>query len=168
MTRIEPYLSRLYRYAFSLAREEDAAKELVQQCVVKALAAKSVPEDEPAYRSWLFVIVRNAFIDRVRRDKTSDAIFDFDADDPLPMEYWKGDERLINIINVKQAMSRLKTGDREIIALIDLSGLSYAEAAEVLDVPRGTVMSRISRARARLLGLLADSNVARLPKRQEA
>lgn len=166
MARIEPYLPRLYRYAFSLAREEDAAKELVQQCAVKALAAKAVPEDEPAYRSWLFVIIRNSFIDRVRRDKTSGAIFDFDADDSLPMEYWTGDERLINVINVKQAMARLKTGEREIIALIDLSGLSYAETAAVLDVPRGTVMSRISRARARLLGLMADSNVAPLPKRR--
>ena len=67
------------------------------------------------------------------------------------MEYWEGEERLINILNVKQAMARLRTADREIIGLVDMSGLSYAEAAQVLDVPAGTVMSRISRARARLL-----------------
>lgn len=52
MSRLQPYLPRLYRYAFSLTRNEDAAKDLVQQCAVKALAARSVPEDEPAYRAW--------------------------------------------------------------------------------------------------------------------
>ena len=75
------------------------------------------------------------------------------------MEYWRGDERLINILNVKQAMGRLGPKDQEIIGLIDMAGLSYAEASEVLGVPTGTVMSRISRARARLLALVETSNV---------
>ncbi|MDX1483385.1 MAG: sigma-70 family RNA polymerase sigma factor [Alphaproteobacteria bacterium] len=164
MHRLEPYLPRLYRYAFSLTREEELAKDLVQQCALKSLAAKSVPDEEAAYRAWLFIILRNAFRDHLRRNRLKDALF---QPDPLPedepvMEYWRGDERLINILNVKQAMGRLNAKDREIIGLVDLAGLSYAESAEVLDIPAGTVMSRISRARARLLALIGESNVAPL------
>jgi RNA polymerase sigma-70 factor (ECF subfamily) len=57
MSRIEPYLDRLYRHAFSLCRDEDMAKDMVQQCALKALSARAVPEDEPAYRAGLAGIV---------------------------------------------------------------------------------------------------------------
>jgi len=158
---MEAYLSRLYRYAFSLAREEELAKELVQLCALKSLAAKTVPQNESAYRAWLFVILRNAFRDHLRRGRLTNALFDPESEpeDAPAMEYWRGDERLINILNVKQAMARLRPKDQEIIALIDMAGLTYAEASEVLGVPTGTVMSRISRARARLLALVEASNV---------
>lgn len=165
MQRIENYLARLYRYAFSLAREEELAKDLVQQCAVKSLSARSAPRDESAYRAWLFVILRNAFLDHVRRDRVADAFLEQEPETAPTMEYWDGDERLINILNVKQAMDRLRPGDREIIGLVDMAGLSYAEASRVLDIPAGTVMSRISRARRRLLDLVERSNVEPLVPR---
>ncbi len=169
MSRIEPYLGRLYRYAFSLCRDEDQAKDLVQQCALKALAARSEPTDEPAYRAWLFVILRNALTDDRRRRQTAEKTMDPlpPDDDCAPVEYWSGDERLINILSVKQAMARLGENDRDIIGLVDLAGLSYAEAAAVLGVPAGTVMSRISRARGRLLALMEQSNVTPLPVRRQ-
>ncbi len=168
MHRLELYLPRLYRYAFSLAHEEELAKDLVQQCALKSLAAKSVPNEEPAYRAWLFIILRNAFRDHLRRGQLTNALFDTESEheDVAEMEYWRGDERLINILNVKQAMARLRPKDQEIIGLVDLAGLSYAEASKVLDVPTGTVMSRISRARARLLALVETSNVEPLAPRR--
>lgn len=168
MDRIEPYLGRLYRYAFSLAREEEVARELVQTSAVKALGAHKVPEEDSAYRAWLFVILRNAFLDHLRRNRLSRSLIDPEIDPPesSAMEYWRGDERLINELNVKQALGRLRASDREIIGLVDLAGLSYAETARVLDVPAGTVMSRISRARARLLVLVGESNVEPLALRR--
>lgn len=170
MSRIEPYLARLYRYAFSLCRDEETAKELVQQCALKALGAKSVPENESAYRAWLFVILRNSLIDDRRRSRAADAwiVTDADEENTGEVEFWGGDERFIDILSVKQALGRLSVRDSEIIGLVDLSGLSYAEAAEVLDIPPGTVMSRISRARARLLALLDHSNVAPFESRRRA
>ncbi|MDA1326118.1 MAG: sigma factor [Proteobacteria bacterium] len=95
MTRIEPYLARLYRYAFSLSRDEEAAKDLVQQCALKALGAKSVPENEVSYRAWLFIILRNSFIDDRRRRKVTDTLIETDTDqeNSLGMEFWGGDER---------------------------------------------------------------------------
>ena len=166
MQRIENYLSRLYRYAFSLARDEESAKDLVQQTALKSLSAKMVPTDEAAYRAWLFVILRNAFFDNMRRNRVTETLFEEESEDVPSMEYWEGEERLINRLNVKEAMAKLRVADREIIGLVDLGGLSYAEAAEVLEVPAGTVMSRISRARARLLALVEESNVETLAPRR--
>ncbi len=165
MDRLENYLSRLYGYAVSLARDPETAKDLVQQCALKSLSAKSVPADESAYRAWLFVILRNAFIDHVRRNRLADDLFEPEPPDDPSMEYREDDERLINILNVKQVMSRLRPRDREIIGLVDLAGLSYAETARIMNVPTGTVMSRISRARARLLDLVDESNVEPLEPR---
>lgn len=64
--RLEPYLKRLYGYAFSLSHDSEMAEELVHDVVVKALGARNVPDDEPAYRAWLFRILRNAFVDSTR------------------------------------------------------------------------------------------------------
>jgi len=61
--RIEAYLRRLYGYAVSLAGNHHQAEDLVQECALRALTAKNVPGDEPAYRAWLFRILRNAFVD---------------------------------------------------------------------------------------------------------
>jgi RNA polymerase sigma-70 factor (ECF subfamily) len=165
--RIETYLDRLYRYAFSLSREEETARELVQLTALKALSARSVPRDEPAYRAWLFRILRNAFFDRLRRDRRSAEIFGDMPAEPAPMEYWGGDERLINAASVRIAFGQLSAGHRDILALVDLAGFSYREAAEVLDVPVGTVMSRVSRARDKLLEALGETNVRSLPRRRQ-
>lgn len=169
MSRLVTLLPRLYRYAFSLARSDDGARDLVQQCALKALSAKSVPDADKAYRAWLFVILRNAFIDGVRRKGVNDSVFDPETSENIDgreMEYWDGEERFINALAVRQAMLRLKPRDREIIGLVDLAGLSYDEAAKVAGIPRGTVMSRISRARSRLLELVADGKVEMLHERR--
>ena len=164
--RIEPYMKRLYGYAFSLTGDADRAKDLTQDCAVKALAAVRVPIDEPAYRSWLFRIMRNSFIDGLRRDRRAACIFDDDPSEPGTMEYSGGDERLVDRLNVKLAFRKLEIRHREILALVDVAGLSYLEASKVLGVPAGTVMSRVSRARGKLLAMVEESNVRPLPQGQ--
>jgi RNA polymerase sigma-70 factor (ECF subfamily) len=156
--RIEEYLSRLLGYALSLTTDRDAAEELVHECAVRSLAAKRVPDDEPAYRAWLFRILRNAFLDQVRN-----AGREFAAPNEEPKvdgsAVWDYDDRLISVLTVRAAMARLAPHHREIIALVDLAGFSYGEAATILEVPRGTVMSRLSRARGALLDQIAEGNV---------
>lgn len=161
-TRIETYLPRLYGYALSLAREPDQAEDLVQECAVKALAAKNSPVDEAAFRAWLFRILRNAFFDRLRRAKTA-AAYSEDQENLAKMEFWQGDERFISILTAKLELEKLPDPQREIIALIDIVGLSYGEAAATLGVPKGTIMSRISRARHALLEALGSGNIHVLP-----
>lgn len=156
--RIKPYLPRLFGYAVSLSRDQHQAEDLVQECAVRALGATNIPRDERAYRAWLFRILRNLFLDQARR-KASTVPLTEATDVPPETEYWQGEERLINVLTVRLEMAKLAPAQREIIALIDLVGLTYAETAEFLEVPIGTVMSRISRARRALLDAIGSSNV---------
>jgi RNA polymerase sigma-70 factor (ECF subfamily) len=164
--RIQPYLQRLYGYAVSLARDPDQAEDLVQECAVRAISAANTPRDEHAYQSWLFRILRNLFFDRVRHEKVveSAAAEEFFA---AQTEFWQGEERFITVLTVRLELEKLPREKREIIILIDFVGLSYAETAELLDVPVGTVMSRISRARRMLLDAIGTSNVHELPVRRK-
>lgn len=163
--RIEPYLQRLYGYAVSLSRNHHQAEDLVQECALRALAAKNTPEDERAYRAWLFRILRNLFLDQVRHEKTA-ALASEEQNFVPETEYWQGHERFITVLTVNLEMAKLPRTQREIIALIDFVGLTYAETSELLDVPVGTVMSRISRARRMLLDAIGSSNVHELRVRK--
>ena len=169
--RLEGYLDRLFGFAVSLVGEREEARELVQDCAVKVLSARQVPTDEPAYRAWLFRILRNRFVDRLRyRQRRPEATaLEDEADDSLaalgPTGVWRGEQHLINTLTVRLAMQRLSPREREIIALIDVAGLTYGEAAEALQIPPGTVMSRVSRARQSLFVVLNESNLRAFPKR---
>jgi RNA polymerase sigma-70 factor (ECF subfamily) len=168
--RILPYLQRLFGYAQSLARDTDKARDLVQEAACKALTARNVPRDEPAYRAWLFRILRNQFIDDLRRQGRDERrLTEIDMAAHTSLEYWQGDERLINKLSVRAAVARVKPGQAEILALIDIAGLSYKEAADVMNVPVGTIMSRLSRARAALLSELEGEGgqVFELTKRRK-
>ena len=156
--RLEPYLNRLFGYACSLANEHDLALELVQECMVKALAAREAPNDEAAYRAWLFRILHNAAVDRLRNGGPKTLSLDEDMSVPDPASS-RVEESLINCLTVRNGMEKLSGAHREIIGLIDIAGFSYVEAAALLQVPKGTVMSRLSRARRALLAVISKDNV---------
>jgi RNA polymerase sigma-70 factor (ECF subfamily) len=154
--RLSQYLPRLFGYAVSLTRNNDQARDLVQECALKALKARAVPTDEPAYRAWLFTILRNAAADlRRRRREVSPAI----GGGAETTSIWNFDDSYIATVTVRQGLRRLSDDAREIIALIDIAGFSYAEAAAILGVPAGTVMSRLTRARQMLLQTIAQTSV---------
>ncbi len=158
--RLTVYLDRLYGYACSLIRDPEAARDLVQTTAQKALSAKRVPTDESAYRAWLFVILRNCYRDEMRRRKQDFLDFDQPEESPEPGNKtdWSGvfsNERvLITQLTVRSCLERLRPDHREIIVLVDMMGFSYRECAEILDIPSGTVMSRLSRARKKLLEMM--------------
>jgi len=153
---IEANVDRLYGYAFSLTRDAEEARDLVQDCFVKALESARQPDEPAALRAWLFRILRNAWIDCCRKQGREVLIDEFDD---IPAESdpeWSGDRRIVDIIMVRIAMAKLPLAQREIITLVDFVGCSYADAASVLQIPEGTVMSRLSRARRALLSLVAE------------
>lgn len=165
--RIEPYLSRLFGYAISLSQDREQARDLVQDCAVRACAAARVPGDEAAFRAWLFRILRNAFIDGQRqRDVAAAAI----EPDPPVEAAWRGDDRMISVLTVRLGMEKLSPAHREVIALVDIGGFSYLEAGTILGVAMGTVMSRLSRARGALLEAIDEGRVRTLqaPARRAA
>lgn len=169
--RIEPYLRRLHGYACCLCGEHEEARDLVQECVVRALASPSAPADEPAYRAWLFKILRNRFIDGRRRLGVTPEILDAERLDQEPLtgvrRIGHDEDYLLSRLTVKHALARLSQPHREIISLVDLVGFSYAEVADLLDIAPGTVMSRLSRARQALLNLIVDANLRELPRRAQ-
>jgi RNA polymerase sigma-70 factor (ECF subfamily) len=164
--RLKPYYGRLFGYAISLSQNRDTAHDLFQECMVRALSARSVPEQESAFRAWLFVIMRNLWIDRARsrqrKSTKEDEVANDQAVNPEPL-----DIALVTGLSVRQAFGRLSVEHREILALVDISGFSYAEAASMLTVPRGTVMSRVSRARRALAALLVEGDVVVLNTSRE-
>lgn len=161
--RVEPYLNRLYAYALSLTNHPQDAMDIVQDCATRAIEARRVPDDEAAYRAWLFRIVRNLFIDSLRRrSRAPETLADSDPKDGAN-EAWHCERALISGITVRMGLRRLSPGHRDIIALVDIAGLSYAETATLLGVPLGTVMSRLSRARRMLLAHISAENVRPFP-----
>lgn len=158
-------MARLYGYALSLTGNRDAAQDLVQDCVIRAYSAAAAPADAPALRAWLFRILRNVWIDQYRRAHHDPLAAVTGEPEP---ENWHCDDALIDAITVRQGLARLAPAHREVIALVDLAGFAYAEAAQILDVPVGTVMSRLSRARAALLMAIAGSNVRPLHVRRRS
>jgi RNA polymerase sigma-70 factor (ECF subfamily) len=147
---------RLFRYALRLAREPEGARDLLQQCAVKALGAPNQPIEGRATRAWLFRILRNAWIDQCRHEQVADID---PGIEPINGEAWHFDDRLISEITVRQGLSRLESSHREIIELIDIRGFKYLEAAAILGISPGTVMSRLSRARLALLKEIEGSNL---------
>ncbi len=170
--RIEAYLDRLFGYAFSLTKDRDSAQDLVQTCVLKALCAERIPVDEPAYRAWLFKILRNAFHDDIRRRRIGTQAFeeldegdDGNRNNTSDSDVSSIDQRLINTLTVRRGLLQMSLEHREVLVAVDLAGFSYKEAACLLQVPVGTVMSRLSRARTALLQALSKRHVRRFPLR---
>lgn len=158
-TALRQNWQRLFGYALRLSGDRDAAADLLQSCAMKALASDTVP-DASGIRSWLFAILRNGFFDDRRRASVRSDNREVETGLETP---WRHDDRLIAEITVRQALERLDATHRDIIELVDLAGFRYAEAAEILGVPVGTVMSRLSRARLALLDEIGGRNVTPFP-----
>lgn len=148
-------MPRLVGFARVLIGNADDARDLVQETVARALAARNVPLDAAAYRAWAFRIVRNAALDELRARAPRKKY----AEPEAPIDLWRFDDACIARITVEQGLAAITPTHREIIGLIDIAGFTYGEAAELLDVPIGTVMSRIARARGALLEAIAASSL---------
>lgn len=153
---LEQSWSRLFGYALSLTGDADQARDVIQQSAVNALASRNAPVDPKAVRAWLFKIVRHVWIDQYRRKRTRT---DDGLDSELEPGAWDYDNRVIAEITVRQGLGRIHPDYREIIELIDIWGFQYADVSTVLNIPIGTVMSRLSRARLSLLDAINGDNV---------
>ena len=157
---------RLFAYALALTRDRGQAEDLLQDCAVKVLGAEGAPTAERALRVWFHAILRHAWIDRLRRQRV--VVFEPLREDDAgqPVEYPSAALRLDDVMALRDALAGLSVPHRDIVALVDLAGFSYQEAAEILAVPIGTVMSRVSRARRALLEALAPAAAAAATKRK--
>jgi RNA polymerase sigma-70 factor (ECF subfamily) len=146
-------IPRLRRYARFLARNADQADDLVQECLTRAVSNIDRWQPGTNMNAWLLVILHNIFINEVKRRRpvlTSDGAIEQHGGGTSG-----GQEERIYLNNVQQAFDKLSTDHKEILLMIAVEGLQYEEAAAILNVPIGTVRSRISRARESLRELLA-------------
>ena len=141
-------LPALRRYALSLSRKPDVADDLMQTCVERALAARAKYDPASKLDPWLFRILRNAWLDMGRRTATRGTEIDVTE---MPEAAIEDGPRVVESVlmlrRTEQAMATLPEDQREVLHLVCFEDLSYAETAEVLGIPKGTVMSRLARAR---------------------
>lgn len=148
-------LPRLRRFGRALARHREDADDLVQTAVERAL--KRADQWEPGTRldSWMFRIMQNAWIDEGRaRRRRAEVALDEEPAALLDVAATAG-AAPIEALALQRALARLPEEQRAVVALVLMEGLAYREAAEVLDIPIGTVTSRLARARDALQAMLA-------------
>jgi RNA polymerase sigma-70 factor (ECF subfamily) len=150
-------LPRLRRFAHGLCRSTADADDLTQMTIERALRARAQWQPGTRLDSWLYKIMRNQWIDTVRaRGRKEKVEAPADEADTLGHDPRDAVEATIDLKRVMAAMDRLPGEQREAVALILIEGFGYREASELLDLPIGTVSSRLVRGRAALLAMLGE------------
>jgi RNA polymerase sigma-70 factor (ECF subfamily) len=147
-------LGPLARYALTLTRDPAAAEDLVQETLVRAYAKRALFKAQGDLRAWLFSILHNTFVSSHRR-LAAEARRDQAAAGLAPPAVPPDQEQAAQLAGVRAALQALPLDQRAVIHLVTIEGLSYQEAADALGTPVGTVMSRLSRARAALRAQVA-------------
>ena len=150
---LEEQIPALRRYAFALVRDHEAADDLVQDCLERALSRWYLRRPEGDLRAWLFTILRNLYINAYRaRKRRGTGTAAGDTHPSVAPEQEAG----LQARDVLAAIDQLPEEQKSLLLLIGVENLSYEQAARVLAIPVGTVMSRLSRARQRLRTFMED------------
>ncbi len=159
-------LPRLRRFAAALAGSRDGADDLLQASVEKAMRSVDTFEKGRRLDSWVYKIMQNTWLDS-RRAETKRMTSDGDALDPPYEDGRDVVEARDDLRQASAAFAKLPADQRAVLTLVVLDGLSYKEAAEALDVPLGTVMSRLGRARAAIAaGLRSGAKLGSVQRRR--
>ena len=152
------HLDALYGYAIALTRDPADAEDLVQDTYVRAASATNQPEPDSNLKAWLFVIMRNAWLNQLRHRNSGPRFVELDVNEKPRDETHDSPHviylRKLEREQVREAIECLPDPYREIVVLRDIEGFTYQEIATVLECPAGTVMSRLGRARGKLRKLL--------------
>lgn len=153
--QLRELIPRLRRFAVSLTRNSSSADDLVQATLERAIIAWTSKRLEGDLRAWLFSILYRQFLDAHRRNRRYARMLEFftGRDDAQPSV-----ERTVMAHSTLRAFDQLTTEQRALLLWVSVEGLSYKEVAEILTVPIGTVMSRLSRAR-QALRQLSDGEI---------
>ncbi|TCL75987.1 sigma-70 family RNA polymerase sigma factor [Rhizobium sp. BK251] len=150
---VEPMIPALRRYARGLLRDAVAADDLVQDCLERVVAHWGRRRnDDP--RTWVFAILHNLAVNRLRQTARRGEHLPFEKVDEVVLSGRPTQEDGLLRRDILDALDRLPEEQRSVLLLVSVEDLSYAQAAEVLAIPIGTVMSRLSRARERLRVIL--------------
>lgn len=152
------HLPRLRRYARALTGDVNRADDLVQDTLERALAKLDLWQPGSDLRAWLFTLMHNLFVNQIRIRRPQETVMEEALDEPVS----GGQMEALAARDIHAALARLPEEQREVLLLVGLEQFGYAEAAQVLGVPTGTVMSRLSRARERMRQMLAGEPAVKL------
>lgn len=155
---IAALVPRLRRFAYALSGNRDEGDDLVQTACLKALSRLDQYQRGTRLDSWMFRIIQTTHIDALRRRKRQASPVEPELLERQSDEGREADrhEHRLLLARTRAAIAELPEDQRAVMALVAIEGYSYREAAEILETPIGTVMSRLARARARLLPLMAE------------
>jgi RNA polymerase sigma-70 factor (ECF subfamily) len=156
------HLPRLRRYARALTGDVNRADDLVQDTLERALAKLDLWQPGSDLRAWLFTLMHNLFVNQTRVRRPPETAMEDALDEPVS----GGQMEALAARDIQDALARLPDEQRAVLLLVGLEQFAYSEAAQVLGVPTGTVMSRLSRARERMRQMLAGepANILKLVK----
>jgi RNA polymerase sigma-70 factor (ECF subfamily) len=153
--RIADSRDRLYRVALSWCGDEMLADDLVQETIETGILKRHQLRDESRLFPWLYRILNNAWYAHLRKNRTHEILDnDIPSDDIGPCSSC---QELELVTRVRTAVASLPRNQRQTLSLVDLGELSYCEVAESLEIPIGTVMSRLHRARKGLLARMHEA-----------
>jgi RNA polymerase sigma-70 factor, ECF subfamily len=145
---IETILPELRAYARSVAENREDAEDLVHDAIERALRSDKRPGSLEDFRPWMFRIIRNLNLDELRKKRVR---MEYSrAQSRLSVDMKQGQNHADDLL-IRMTFETLPASMREVLFLVDVMGMKYAEAAEIMGVPHGTVMSRVSRARKALI-----------------
>jgi RNA polymerase sigma-70 factor (ECF subfamily) len=150
-------IPRLRRYARALMRDRDGADDLVQDCLERALLRLDNWQTGESPRRWLFTIMHHLFVDQTRKARRRAEVVMTTLDDGEALSSPAIQAESIAFREVMDALQAVSPDRRAALLMVGVEGFSYAEAATILGIPAGTLMSRIARGREELRGLLDDA-----------
>lgn len=148
-----PYLRR---FARGLCGDASLADDLVQDCVERALMKSHLYDPARPLRAWLYAVLRNVYVSNWRRNAKHTNTKELDDLEGFEGSVQPAQENNFSVSLITDALDTLSTQQREVLILVSLEDMSYAQAAEIIGVPIGTVMSRLSRARTHLQNILEE------------
>lgn len=149
-------LPHLRRFSRALVGDAALADDLVQDCLERAMIKSHLYDPARPLRAWLYAVLRNLFISGLRRSRRSAVVKSVDDLAGGEGSVAANQEERLSVALIAEALDRLPHDQREVIVLVALEDMSYRDAAEIAGVPIGTVMSRLSRARAALQKILEE------------
>lgn len=161
-TRLIAEVPYLRRFARGLCGDASLADDLVQDCLERGLKKRHLYDADRPLRAWLYAILRNIHVSQWRRSSQFGVIADIDDLGELEPSVAPQQEQNLSITIITQALDKLPQQQREVLVMISLEEMSYKQAAEVIGVPIGTIMSRLSRARLALHQLLEERGTTHL------
>jgi RNA polymerase sigma-70 factor, ECF subfamily len=158
------HVDALYGFAMTLTRNETEAEDLVQETCLLAVRAFGQLRPDSNLKGWLFVLMRNAWLNQLRKSRSGPRFVELDAGEPDRAPWFEDSYndpyalyvKKLERQEVRAAIDSLPRPYREIIVFRDIEGFSYKQIATILGCPTGTVMSRLGRAREKLRRLLTD------------